>query len=315
MKGWVYIISNEAMPDFIKVGYSTKDPAERAKELGTGAPYPYQVQYEILVEDPNKIEKTAHSILSFLNEGKEWFRCDVSVAVRAIKKACENKTIHLENYPCKASESSENTTLELKEFDPPHVSKKITPAVPRFAEQHSLNILNKNDKCQSDPKNWSTTPVEYVINKTEQNRSAFIDALNKVLLACEGRTVVTDNNMFWYTSRENTLFVDGMFKTAPIARHSLKEDWFIITLKGFKDICAEHNIDIIWFKKELNRNGLMLSKAQLRLDSRERMCLFRGTSLRERNVQMRVIGINMAEKSRHTETQQPTQGNADLFGE
>ena len=57
MKGWIYIISNKAMPGLIKVGYSLKDPIGRAAELGTGSPYPYTVEYEALVDHPKKIEK------------------------------------------------------------------------------------------------------------------------------------------------------------------------------------------------------------------------------------------------------------------
>ena len=42
MKGWVYVISNQAMPDLVKVGFSTKDPTLRASELNhTGSPHPY----------------------------------------------------------------------------------------------------------------------------------------------------------------------------------------------------------------------------------------------------------------------------------
>jgi hypothetical protein len=44
MKGYVYVISNAAMPNYIKVGFSTKDPASRAQELGTGSPFSYQVE-------------------------------------------------------------------------------------------------------------------------------------------------------------------------------------------------------------------------------------------------------------------------------
>jgi len=34
MKGWVYVITNKAMPSLVKVGFLTKDPGLRAKELG-----------------------------------------------------------------------------------------------------------------------------------------------------------------------------------------------------------------------------------------------------------------------------------------
>jgi hypothetical protein len=50
MKGWVYIITNKAMPNILKIGYSTKDPEIRANDLHTtGVPYRYVVEYDALV--------------------------------------------------------------------------------------------------------------------------------------------------------------------------------------------------------------------------------------------------------------------------
>ncbi len=82
MKGYVYVISNKGMPDLIKVGFSTKDPHERAKELGnTGSPHPYKVEYEVLVNDPYSIEQTVHRTMNNCHEAKEWFRCTVEYAI------------------------------------------------------------------------------------------------------------------------------------------------------------------------------------------------------------------------------------------
>lgn len=54
MRGWVYVMSNRSMPNLVKVGFSSKDPELRAKELAhTGTPHPYVVDYEALVRDPN----------------------------------------------------------------------------------------------------------------------------------------------------------------------------------------------------------------------------------------------------------------------
>ena len=64
MKGWVYIISNPAMPGLVKVGHSTKDPELRARELNnTGTPHPYTVEYEMLIEDPFRVEQQTHNAL------------------------------------------------------------------------------------------------------------------------------------------------------------------------------------------------------------------------------------------------------------
>lgn len=95
MKGWVYIISNPAMPDLIKVGYSTKDPELRARELNnTGAPHAYIVEYEMLIEDPFKIEQQTHKALTCFRENREWFRCSCEEAIVAIQRVAEGRAIN-----------------------------------------------------------------------------------------------------------------------------------------------------------------------------------------------------------------------------
>lgn len=86
MRGWVYVITNEAMADIVKVGFSTKDPSLRAAELSTtGVPHPYRVVYDVLVEEPRDVEQRSHRELSQFRERKEWFRCHALVAVCAIR--------------------------------------------------------------------------------------------------------------------------------------------------------------------------------------------------------------------------------------
>jgi hypothetical protein len=64
MRGWVYVITNKAMPDLLKVGFTLKDPNLRARELGsTGLPHPYVVDFEVLVMHPRKIEEKVHAEL------------------------------------------------------------------------------------------------------------------------------------------------------------------------------------------------------------------------------------------------------------
>lgn len=88
IRGWVYVIDNQAMPGLVKVGYSTKDPALRAKELaGTGVPHPFRVVFDALVEEPHVVERAVHALLASHLEGKEWFRCSEAVAVDAIRSS------------------------------------------------------------------------------------------------------------------------------------------------------------------------------------------------------------------------------------
>lgn len=98
MKGWVYVISNKAMPDLIKVGFSMKDPELRAIELNhTGSPHPYIVDYEVLVDEPRDVEQTVHGRLRNHREGKEWFRCSAEEAIATIK-AVVGIGAQVENY-------------------------------------------------------------------------------------------------------------------------------------------------------------------------------------------------------------------------
>ncbi len=86
------------MPGLVKVGYTKKDPEERAAELNhTGSPFTYTVDYEILVDDPYQVEQSAHYRLSSCNEGKEWFRCSAENAIAAIKSVVTGTT-YLEIY-------------------------------------------------------------------------------------------------------------------------------------------------------------------------------------------------------------------------
>jgi hypothetical protein len=87
IRGWVYVISNDSMPDLVKVGYSTKDSKARAVELsGTGSPTPFRVRYDALVFEPRSIEGKVHAKLSSFRAGKEWFRCPPTIAINAIKE-------------------------------------------------------------------------------------------------------------------------------------------------------------------------------------------------------------------------------------
>lgn len=91
VKGRVYVITNEAMPNIVKVGYTFKSSFARAKQLGgTGIPHVFHVMYEAFVEDPRAVEKAAHAMLGSKHEGKEWFRCSEEDAIAAIKTCAKN---------------------------------------------------------------------------------------------------------------------------------------------------------------------------------------------------------------------------------
>lgn len=112
VRGWVYVISNKAMPGVVKVGYSLKDPSLRARELdNTGAPHPYVVDYEVLTEEPREIERAAHAALREVREGREWFKCTAERAIVAIKEAMPGAAPLHENYVRADRERAETLTI------------------------------------------------------------------------------------------------------------------------------------------------------------------------------------------------------------
>ena len=58
MSGFIYVMTNPAFPDLIKIGKSQKDPTtDRVNELNqTGVPEPFKVEYYAFVGDENKFE-------------------------------------------------------------------------------------------------------------------------------------------------------------------------------------------------------------------------------------------------------------------
>jgi len=82
-EGWVYVLTNEAMPGLVKVGYTMKDPAIRAQDLYkdpkigalAGVPMPFVVAYKALVVNPYQVEQAVHKLLEKkrLNEEREFF--------------------------------------------------------------------------------------------------------------------------------------------------------------------------------------------------------------------------------------------------
>jgi hypothetical protein len=97
MEGFVYVMSNPAMPGLVKVGMTRKMPHLRAEEISAheGLPMKMRLEYYALVSvAPRTVEQAVHQKLSSQRAGKEWFRCDCSVAIAAIKAIATNQVQH-----------------------------------------------------------------------------------------------------------------------------------------------------------------------------------------------------------------------------
>jgi Fe2+ transport system protein B len=88
-EGWVYVLTNEAMPGLVKVGQTYKTPEIRAQELSseTGVAAQYVVVYKAFVSNYDQVEKVVHDKLKSAGKhyNKEFFKCEAFEAIRHIR--------------------------------------------------------------------------------------------------------------------------------------------------------------------------------------------------------------------------------------
>lgn len=88
MKGYVYVLSNPAMPGLVKIGRSENDPRIRAQQLyTTGVPAPFKVEFAWLADDHCQLEAELHEeFADFRVAGREFFLVEAS---RVASSICE----------------------------------------------------------------------------------------------------------------------------------------------------------------------------------------------------------------------------------
>ena len=65
MEGSVYVLTNPAMPNMVKIGKTTRDVELRLADLySTGVPLPFECEYAAKVKDVDKTEKAFHTELN-----------------------------------------------------------------------------------------------------------------------------------------------------------------------------------------------------------------------------------------------------------
>lgn len=94
--GNVYVLMNPSMENLVKIGKTTRNPQERARELSstTGVPTPFVVIYDCLFESCTQAEKFVHTYLENkgfrLSKNREFFEIPIKDAIDAVMKAREH---------------------------------------------------------------------------------------------------------------------------------------------------------------------------------------------------------------------------------
>jgi len=87
MASIVYVLSNEAMPNLVKIGIAS-DINERMRQLySTGVPLPFTCEYAGVVKNASEVEKALHFAFgnNRLHDRREFFEIEPSQAIVLLK--------------------------------------------------------------------------------------------------------------------------------------------------------------------------------------------------------------------------------------
>ncbi|MFC5471600.1 GIY-YIG nuclease family protein [Cohnella suwonensis] len=100
--GYIYVLINESFKGLVKIGKTSLNSSERARQLSssTGVPTPFKVAYEIFTEDCDSLEKTIHlELIDFrVNPNREFFQYPLNKTIELIQNLTNsnknNETIY-----------------------------------------------------------------------------------------------------------------------------------------------------------------------------------------------------------------------------
>jgi len=121
--GFVYVLINPSIPNYVKIGKTTKDPSIRAAELSsaTGVPTPFHVAYEAHFDDCDSAEIFVHTLLESkgrrLSQNREFFAVQPTIAVNAVLEAKRKEEREKRIYDGTSNNDSEISSNELDDHE------------------------------------------------------------------------------------------------------------------------------------------------------------------------------------------------------
>ena len=180
--GYVYILENDSMPGLIKIGKTSRDSIERAKELSatTGVPTPFKVAFELPSEKYEKLEREMHGRLADYRvaSNREFFEYPVNKAISLLKELdAENqdeirpKTLRGEkNLITRVSnffrrflrpKSEEHSKTQIDDSEPTEIEisrEPIEPTLPVTHPQPSSDYITKDRSLQNEYRENTVEP-------------------------------------------------------------------------------------------------------------------------------------------------------------
>jgi tetratricopeptide (TPR) repeat protein len=133
--GYVYALFNPSAEGLVKIGRTSKNPEERAKELssGTGVPTPFVVIYQAYFDDCTAAEIFVHTLLEDkrVSENREFYRVSNTEAVQAILEAEKEYSKDNTGLKSKGTEKFEKIAIEDQK-----TSADVCQEIMEIAEEH-----------------------------------------------------------------------------------------------------------------------------------------------------------------------------------
>ena len=190
MEGSVYVLTNPAMPNMVKIGKTTRDVELRLADLySTGVPLPFECEYAAKVKDVDKTEKAFHTAFepSRVNPKREFFNINPEQAIAVLSlMAIEDVTPSVQD---EAKKIDIEATASAEKF-----KKKRRPTINYFEMGLKEGDILKFGRNEESCTVLNGRQVSY------QGENWFLSNLTNKLL---DRTGPMDGSPYWYFNGKN----------------------------------------------------------------------------------------------------------------
>ncbi len=190
MEGSVYVLTNPAMPNMVKIGKTTRDVELRLADLySTGVPLPFECEYAAKVKDVDKTEKAFHTAFepSRVNPKREFFNINPEQAIAVLSlMAIEDVTPSVQDEAKKIDIEASASAEKFK--------KKRRPTINYFEMGLKEGDILKFGRNEESCTVLNGRQVSY------QGETWFLSNLTNKLL---DRTGPMDGSPYWYFNGKN----------------------------------------------------------------------------------------------------------------
>lgn len=120
MSGIIYVLSHEAMPNLLKIGYTNRTISERVRELSsTGVPGKFIVELYFKTENAAMFEMVLHKALQEFRYEKEFFKTEIKTVIHVIHGLIKGSELHSYKFhgKCSALATTQEQVLYQRQID------------------------------------------------------------------------------------------------------------------------------------------------------------------------------------------------------